>query len=79
MRFQGAHCIEKVWSAFHADPGAYRDTFMFIMLPGVYTADWVDPATGATVSTDRFSHPGGNCTFSTPAFSFDIALRVKRG
>jgi hypothetical protein len=45
---------------------------------GKYQAEWVSPKTGRAEKTDSFSHAGGNRKFSSPPYSEDIALRVRR-
>jgi len=44
---------------------------------GSYQADWVDAAAGSVISSERFTHAGGNRTIGTPPHSVDAALRIK--
>jgi len=49
-----------------------------VTLPsGTYHADWVNTKTGATDKSEDFTHGGGNRTIVSPAYSEDIALRIK--
>jgi hypothetical protein len=41
-------------------------------------ADWVDPASGSVVSSERITSEGGNRRVSTPTSTVDVALRIKR-
>jgi len=45
---------------------------------GSYTADWVNPKTGAVDKSQNFSHSGGARQLDSPLFSEDVALRVLR-
>ena len=42
-----------------------------------YQAEWVSSKTGRIEKTEHFSHPGGTRTIASPAYSEDIALRVR--
>jgi hypothetical protein len=43
-----------------------------------YKLDWIDTKTGADAGTERFQHAGGERRFTSPRFSDDIAVRIKR-
>lgn len=58
--------------------GSYQDNLALNIAAGNYGFDWVDPATGKIVCTGTFLHGGGNRTFTTPRYSVDIALRIKK-
>jgi len=45
---------------------------------GSYTADWVNPKTGAVDKSVNFSHSGGARSLGSPLFSEDLALRLRR-
>jgi hypothetical protein len=45
---------------------------------GTYTADWMNPKTGAIDKSQNFSHPGGARSLDSPLFSEDVALRIRR-
>jgi hypothetical protein len=45
---------------------------------GSYTADWVNPKTGAVDKSQNFSHSGGARSLGSPLFSEDVALRIRR-
>jgi len=63
--------------AYTALPGSYRETFVFDFAAGNYVAEWVDPAAGAVVQKESIEHRGGTREFAAPAYSVDIALRMK--
>jgi len=49
------------------------------LLPGgAYKADWINPASGEVLSTETFTHQGGDRMFHTPQHAVDVALRGKR-
>ncbi len=58
------------------DPNA--PTNLQIELPaGNYSAEWIDPITGAVTKKESFKHNGGTRQFSAPNYKDDIALRIK--
>jgi hypothetical protein len=57
-------------------PGKYRETFAFKFPAGEYRAEWVDPATGSVIRTDKISHKGGKREMAAPEYQADIALRM---
>lgn len=58
-------------------PGQYQDGLLLNLPVGSYQAEWIDPATGGTLRTEPFTHPGGRRSFSTPRYPIDIALSIK--
>jgi hypothetical protein len=64
--------------AYTVSPGNYTENLMLDLPAGAYKADWIDPASGSVVRTDKFTHKGDRRTFTTPTHSVDIALRIKR-
>jgi hypothetical protein len=59
-------------------PGDYSERLVLELPAGSYVAEWVDPSTGSVLGTEKFAHPGGQHTASTPKHSVDMALRIKR-
>lgn len=45
---------------------------------GSYTADWINPKTGAVDKSLNFSHAGGGRSLGSPLFSEDVVLRIRR-
>jgi hypothetical protein len=60
-------------------PGAYEERLVLDLPAATYKLDWVNPSTGAILSTETFVHSGGQRPLSTPAHAVDLALRIKRG
>ena len=60
-------------------PGAYEERLVLDLPAASYKLDWVNPSTGAILSTETFVHSGGQRPLSTPAHAVDLALRIKRG
>jgi hypothetical protein len=48
------------------------------LLPGSYSSEWVNVATGEIAQLEKFAHRGGEKVLQTPAFQNGIALRLKR-
>jgi hypothetical protein len=58
--------------------GNYGDELALKLPSGTYQADWMNPASGSVISSERFTFEGGNRKMSTPSYSLDVALRIKR-
>jgi len=67
------------WGAhFAATPGTYRDTITLSAIPaGGYRLEWLDPASGAIKESTHLNWRGGDLSVTTPAYSLDIALRMR--
>jgi hypothetical protein len=65
-------------ASYKVTPGNYQETLVLHLPAGSYQAEWVDAATGAVVSSQKFTSDGGNHALGTPAHAVDAALRVKR-
>jgi hypothetical protein len=60
-------------------PGSYQDEITLNTIPaGTYRLEWVDPVTGAVKQTENRVHLGAKFVVKTPAYSMDLALRVRR-
>lgn len=64
-------------SCYNVVPGDYQENLVCQIAPGKYIAEWIDPASGKVIRTEKFIHAGGNRTYVTPRYSVDIALRIK--
>ena len=61
-------------------PGNYQDQIALNTVPaGTYRLEWIDPATGAVKHTETRTHVGAKFVLKTPAYSMDLALRLRRG
>jgi hypothetical protein len=58
-------------------PGTYCQGLTLNLPAGSYAAEWVDPRTGTITRSESFTHGGGNIPIASPAYSVDIALRIK--
>ena len=65
-------------ASYKVAPGNYQETLVLHLPAGSYQADWVDAATGSLITSEKFSHGGGNRTIGTPPHTVDAALRIKR-
>jgi hypothetical protein len=45
---------------------------------GTYRAEWIDPASGATLRRESFTAVGGSHSLPAPEFSEAVALRIRR-
>jgi hypothetical protein len=63
---------------FPFDAREHGFDFLIDIAPGSYTADWVNPKTGAVDKSVSFSHAGGGRSLGSPLFSEDLALRIRR-
>ena len=63
--------------AVYVEGGAQAE--LILELPAAtYKSEWIDTKTGGSTKTETFDHAGGNKTLTSPPYSEDIALRVKR-
>ncbi len=76
--FHGAN--DGKWGAhFVARPGSYRDTITLKAVPpGTYELEWIDPASGTSRGKSRVNPAGGDLTVTTPSYSLDVALRLRK-
>ena len=63
-------------SCYNVIPGDYQENLVFNFEPGTYNAEWINPATGAVIASENFTHNGGNRIIETPKYVVDIALRI---
>ncbi|MBI3854636.1 MAG: hypothetical protein HY293_02970 [Planctomycetes bacterium] len=63
---------------FPLDTREHSFELLIDLAAGSYTADWVNPKTGAVDKSLNFSHAGGGRSIGSPLFSEDVALRIKR-
>lgn len=55
-----------------------RATVALPLPAGRYEVSWIDPASGKTLNKKVVRHNGGECTLQSPAYEFDIAMRLVR-
>ncbi len=61
------------------DDKAVRRAVLDLDLPaGKYMAMWIDPATGNVLENEMFSHSGGVMAITSPAFTSDFAVAVRK-
>lgn len=65
-------------SAYVVKSGQYHESLVLQLPPGNYKAEWIDPATGATLAATDFRQTASTRLIETPTYAVDIALRVKR-
>jgi len=65
-------------ASYKVAPGNYQENLVLHLPAGTYQAEWVNAATGQVISSEKFTHAGGDRTIRTPVHPVDAALRVKR-
>jgi hypothetical protein len=67
------------WGAhFVAQPSAYHESITLYKVPaGGYALEWIDPSTGAVLGSEVVRASGGDVVLKTPAYSLDIACRMR--
>lgn len=55
-----------------------RATVELPLPTGQYEVSWIDPATGKILSRETIKNTAGNYSLNSPAYGFDIALRIVR-
>ena len=68
------------WGAhFVPTPGSYRDTFTLASVPaGNYRMEWIEPVSGVLKESKFLDWSGGNLRVTTPSYSLDVALRMRK-
>jgi hypothetical protein len=68
------------WGAhFVATPGSFKDTLALQAVPpGRYLLEWIDPRTGTVIASDTVVGVGRDLAVQTPAYTIDVALRLRR-
>ena len=61
-----------------ATPGHYSESLLLDLPQATYKMDWIDPATGSVIQSEIVTHDEGPRAFTTPTYTVDIALRIKR-
>jgi hypothetical protein len=72
--------FEDAWGAhFMALTGNYNDTLTLNAIPdGKYLKEWIDPASGKIINSEKLNWNGGNMSLKTPNYSVDIAFRINK-
>jgi hypothetical protein len=70
---------EDEWGAhFVASPGRHRDALTLRAVPrGRYRLEWIVPETGAGAGAAAIDWAGGDLRLTTPAYTLDLALRLR--
>ena len=72
------HSIRKEESWYFINPGIFRENIVVSLPQGSYQAEWINPADGMVLATEKIQVNGDNYTLRTAQYKIDIALRVKR-
>jgi hypothetical protein len=59
-------------------PGGYRESWVLDMPQGDYTVEWVDPEQGHLVRREQIGQSGRRLVLTTPPYTVDVALRIRR-
>lgn len=58
--------------------GPFENSFKMEVPSGSYQAEWMEPTTGNILQTSRIKHAGGELTLSTPEYTTEVALALRR-
>ncbi len=72
------HSILRQGENYVVRPGQYQHDLVLRLPVGTYQAEWVDPASGKVIRADRVASQNSEQTLTTPQYTVDIALRIKR-
>jgi polysaccharide biosynthesis protein PslG len=72
------HSIRKGESYYFINPGNYRENIVLSLPEGSYQVEWINPADGRVLLIEKVEVKGYGFTLTTPRYTIDIALRVKR-
>lgn len=73
---QGDHKAQL--QAYRVLPDEYQHDLVLRLPAGIYRVQWIEPATGKVMRTDRLASTGDDQTLATPQYAVDIAVRIKR-
>jgi hypothetical protein len=65
-------------AAFTVIPGNYKHDLLLNLPAGKYRTEWIDPATGEILKATVVNSKSGSQKLTTPLYSVDIALRIKK-
>jgi hypothetical protein len=71
---------DKEWGcSFVPSPGKYTDKLTINSVPsGSYLAEWIDPVSGFVIKSEKMNSKEGSITLTTPEYSLDIVLKIRR-
>lgn len=64
--------------AVYVDGGGPGTTLLCNVPAGRYSAEWIDPLTGAVEKSEEISHGAGVLTLASPPYAEDMALDLRR-
>jgi len=68
----------KSWArAYVGELGRHQETLTFNFAAGEYLFEWIQPADGKVLGSERITHGGGARQFTTPVYTLDLAARVR--
>jgi hypothetical protein len=65
-------------AAYTVIPGKYKHDLVLTLQSGKYRTEWIDPATGQILLSNIIKQRSGDLKLTTPVYSVDIALRIKK-
>ena len=60
---------------YKALPGEYQHDFVLRLPAGDYQVEWIEPASGNVIRTDRLAGKDDDQTLATPPYTVDFALK----
>lgn len=72
------HSIRKGESYYFINPGQFRENIIISLPEGNYQAEWLNPADGKLMVSEKIKVDRSEYTLTTPQYKIDIALRIKR-
>ena len=64
-------------SCYVVKEGSYTESLELNFARGNYLAEWINPATGKVISSEKVAHSGGKRIMKTPPYKVDIALHMR--
>ncbi len=65
-------------SRFHVNANWFQEKVVLKVARGVYQVEWVNPSSGAVITSRTVTAKDGDTVLETPRYFMDIALRMKR-
>jgi hypothetical protein len=69
--------VEPRRGSYVVSPGDYKETLIFSLPRGKYLAEWINPADGSIIASERFVQDSAFHKLTTPEYTEDVALRIR--
>jgi hypothetical protein len=72
------HSTRKSETYYLVNPGKYKEDLVVKLPIGEYMIEWINPADGKVISSNKMKVNDETLTITTPDYTLDVALRIKK-